>query len=62
MKPIMTICETKDTYCAKVNGITVTITKDTIAFINGIQQHPRMLAINGAAEQAKITEWILFNV
>ena len=61
-KPFMVLCETNNAYRATVNNITVTILKDIIEIKNGIRQHPRMVAIEEAAKQAQITEWILFNV
>ena len=45
MKEIMTLQETKTEYIAKVKGETTIINKTTFEMVNGIKQHPRILAI-----------------
>jgi len=62
MKEIMTLQETKTEYVAKVKGETTIINKTAFEMVNGIKQHPRILAIEKAATKAGITEWYLFNV
>jgi len=62
MKDIMTLQETETEYIAKVKGETTIINKTTFEMVNGIKQHPRILAIEKAATKAGITEWYLFNV
>lgn len=62
MKEIMTLQETETEYIAKAKGETTTINKATVEMVNGIKQHPRILAIEKAAAKAGITEWCLFNV
>lgn len=62
ISPIMTLCETETSYCATVNGESVTVQKDAIEINNGIRNHPRLMAIEVAAKQAQIADWILFNV
>ena len=62
MKEIMTLQETETEYIAKVRGETSIVNKTTVEIVNGIKQHPRILAIKKAAAKAGITEWYLFNV
>ena len=62
MKEIMTLQETETEYIAKVKGETTIIDKNTFEMVNGIKEHPRMLAIEKAATKAGITEWYLLNV
>ena len=54
--------ETETEYIVKVKGETTIVNKTTFEMVNGIKQHPRILAINKAAAKAGITEWYLFNV
>lgn len=61
MKPVMTLTETDTTYYAKVNCVSVSVNKDVVVMKNGIKQHPRLLAIDTAAQQANIDEWLLLN-
>lgn len=62
MKEIMTLQETQTEYIVKVKGETTIIDKNTFEMVNGIKEHPRMLAIEKAATKAGITEWYLLNV
>jgi hypothetical protein len=61
-KEIMTLQETETEYIATVKGVTTIINKNTVEMVNGMKQHPRILAIEKAAAKAGITEWYLFNV
>lgn len=60
-RPIMTLTETDTAFNATINDISVSIDKSTKTIINGVKQHPRLMAIEQAAKLANVNDWILFN-
>lgn len=62
MKPIMILKETSTAYIASVNDLSVNISKDSVIIENGIQLHPRLIAIAEVAKLANISDWTLFNM
>jgi hypothetical protein len=60
-KPIMTLEENEKSYCAKINDVIITISKDEICIKDGIKLHPRMMAIETAKQESGINNYILFN-
>ena len=62
MKEIIKLQETEAEYRATVNGDETIVSKNTFEILNGVREHPRMLAIKKAASKANLTDWILLNV
>ena len=60
-KMVMILKESSTEYSAEINGFTATVLKDSVIIENGVKQHPRLLAINRAANLANVTDWILVN-
>ena len=61
IKAVMILKESSAEYSAEINGFTATVSKDSVIIENGIKQHPRLLAIYGAAKLANVSDWILIN-
>lgn len=62
IRPIMTLRETEDAYCATIKDVVVNVAKNNIVIENGIKQHPRLTAIETAARLAGVTEWLIMNI
>lgn len=61
-KPIITMRETDSAYCAKTEGVSVTIAKNLCLRRGDTIEHPRLMAIETVAEIANLTEWNLMNI